>query len=453
MARSLKHIWHSLVTARSVNPVEALREHMIRVVCVMSGAVSLTLSTVFFIGWILHIIPLDSFLISLALTMVFVGSIHLSGTRLWATAGVIPPLGIYCTALFGSIIGGPRAPAMVLYALAIVVSAILTSRTFSIAMSLLCAATYTSVIALQTLGYLTVPRSGGLIYINRAFIVAGVYVALVAIILYLVNCYRNALNESRAIASELQLRTIELADINRQLEKENSERRKAQAALITSEGRLRNELEKNQLLLREIHHRVKNNFQIIISLLNLQSGTIRDERLLSEFTESANRIRAMALVHETLYHSDNLASIDFAHYLRTIAAEIAHSQTHIGWRPELVCDLEDTRLDIEQAIPCGLIVNELITNAYKYAFPQPRDGAAIIISLRGHGDHLALSVSDNGVGIPLEISNKQPATLGLQLVQVLIKQVHGTCRLEREGGTSWSISVPINHATQTQKQG
>lgn len=453
MVQSLKHIWHTLVTAHSVNPIEAIREHLIRVVCVMSGAVSLTLTAVFFIGWIVTIIPIDSFIISLALTLIFIGSIHLSGTRLWPLAGIVPTLAIYCIAIFGTVIGGPRAPAMVLYALAIVVSAILTGRAFSIAMTFLCIAAYTSVIALQALGYLTIPRAGGLIFINRAIIVAGVYMALVAIILYLVNCYRRALNESRAIATELQLRSIELAEMNQQLENENRERRKAQAALTSSEGRLRDELEKNQLLLREIHHRVKNNFQIIISLLNLQSGTIKDERLLSEFTASANRIRAMALVHETLYQSENLSSIDFANYLRTITTEIAHSQTRIGWRPELVCDLEDTRLDIEQAIPCGLIVNELITNAYKYAFPQPRDGAAIIISLRRQGDHLALSVSDNGVGMPFDMSNDQPVTLGLQLVQVLTKQVRGSCRLERESGTSWIISVPIHHTQKTQREG
>lgn len=207
-----------------------------------------------------------------------------------------------------------------------------------------------------------------------------------------------------------------------------------------SEELIRASLQEKEVLLKEIHHRVKNNFQIIISLINLQSGNIRDPDLLKLFTESTNRIRAMALVHEKLYQSENISKINFASYIKTIAEEL-YSYTITSVRPHLDIDAEDILLDIDQAIPCGLIVNELLTNALKYAFPKNDSANSITVSLHtAPAGSVTITVRDNGIGLPKEIDPRQISTLGFQLVTVLIDQISGAYRIERDGGTAWTIT-------------
>jgi PAS domain S-box-containing protein len=212
-----------------------------------------------------------------------------------------------------------------------------------------------------------------------------------------------------------------------------------------AEEQTRASLEEKEVLLKEIHHRVKNNFQIIISLLNLQSGSIKDHELLKIFNDTSNRIRAMALVHEKLYLSEDIAKIDFTSYIRTISEDL-HNTYSIGTsRPRMHIETDDIHLGIDQAIPCGLIVNELITNALKYAFPDGSEPGVIRVSLRRSGtDKIILGVSDTGVGIPGEVDVENTSSLGLQLVNVLIKQIHGTYSFSRAGGTSWTITFPIS---------
>ncbi len=210
-----------------------------------------------------------------------------------------------------------------------------------------------------------------------------------------------------------------------------------------AEERIQDSLREKEVLLREIHHRVKNNFQIIISLLSLQARNINNEVMTKIFNDSMNRIRAMALVHESLYQSIDIAEIDFAAYIQTISEELFNNYTEIHRRPELVIDIEDIRLGVDQAIPCGLIVNELITNALKYAFPEGRDPGRISISM--HLDKtgvVVLKVCDNGAGIPAGFDVANSPTLGLELVHLLSKQIKGNCTLEREECTAWTITFP-----------
>jgi two-component sensor histidine kinase len=210
-----------------------------------------------------------------------------------------------------------------------------------------------------------------------------------------------------------------------------------------AEDRLTVSLKEKEVLLKEIHHRVKNNFQIITSLLNLQSRNIADPEMIKQFDDSTNRIRAMALVHEKLYQSSDLSRIDFASYIKTIAEDLYSSYATILERPELVIKTEEVQLPIDQAIPCGLIVNELITNALKYAFPAGSTGNRLSITLqRNQGGVIDIRIGDNGIGLPAGIDIEKTLSLGLQLVGLLIKQVHGTYRLDREGGTEWVISFP-----------
>jgi len=208
-----------------------------------------------------------------------------------------------------------------------------------------------------------------------------------------------------------------------------------------AEEQIRASLNEKEILLKEIHHRVKNNMQVIISLLSLQTSGIKDRDLLRIFNDSMNRIRAMALVHEKLYQSEDIGKIDFTSYITTITEDlISNNSIHHG-RPRLRIEAEIIHLGLDQAIPCGLIVNELITNTLKYAFPDSTADAEILISLRQENDGtVTLMIRDNGVGMAETPDPKGISTLGLQLVHVLVEQIGGRYRIDREGGTAWTIT-------------
>ncbi|HOD13594.1 MAG TPA: PAS domain S-box protein [Spirochaetota bacterium] len=221
-----------------------------------------------------------------------------------------------------------------------------------------------------------------------------------------------------------------------------TERKRAEELVKTS-------LKEKEVLLREIHHRVKNNFQVIMSLLNLQSRNMTDPELLKQFDDSSNRIRAMALVHEKLYQSSDLSEIDFSSYLKTITEDLAGTYSLIRKRPQIVIDAEEAALGIDQAIPCGLIVNELITNALKYAFTDDTADNRLTIRLRkDETGIISIQVSDNGPGLPAGIDIDKTQTLGLQLVSLLTRQIRGTRRLDREGRTTWTIVFPARIISQ-----
>ncbi|MBF0553014.1 MAG: PAS domain S-box protein, partial [Nitrospirae bacterium] len=175
---------------------------------------------------------------------------------------------------------------------------------------------------------------------------------------------------------------------------------------------LRKSLDDKTLLLQEIHHRVKNNMQIISSLIYLQSGQITDERLVEMFTEMQNRIKSMALIHEKLYQTRDLSKIDFRDYVHTLAENIRASYTRWDYLT-IDIDMADIFLNIETAIPCGLIINELISNSLKYAFVNGQANALVSISLRLAEDGgCELSVRDNGCGIPADLNIRDTKTLG-----------------------------------------
>ncbi len=230
-------------------------------------------------------------------------------------------------------------------------------------------------------------------------------------------------------------RTQELEQANKVLEKEINERKRA-------ETKLKKSLEEKEVLLKEIHHRVKNNLQIISSLLNLQSRNISDETYLNIFKESQNRVKLMSLVHEKLYQSNDLANIDFSNFIRNLASFLFRSYGGNINRIKLnvVVD-ENVMLGIDTAIPCGLIINELISNCLKYAFPEPNTGE-ILLSMHSDGNDLILIVKDNGVGLPKNLDIKKSKSLGLQLVSSLCEQLGGNIKLVRENGTEFTIRFP-----------
>ena len=217
------------------------------------------------------------------------------------------------------------------------------------------------------------------------------------------------------------------------------------------EDKLHASLAEKELLLKEIHHRVKNNLQIISSLLSLQSNTIDSPETRELVRESQNRVRSMALIHEKLYRSDNLAQIDFGEYLRNLTRDLFRSYSAGGVTLKL--QAEEIQLDVDAAIPCGLIVNELVSNALKYAFPQGRSGELLIRFSQVAHDRYALSVTDNGVGLPGDLDVRQAKTLGLQLVNMLVTQLRGTLDVISDDGTTFLITFTTERKTVTPDMG
>jgi two-component sensor histidine kinase len=192
------------------------------------------------------------------------------------------------------------------------------------------------------------------------------------------------------------------------------------------------------VLLKEIHHRVKNNLQIISSLLNLQSDNIDLADPARTFRESQDRIRSMALIHEKLYRSGDVARIDFREYVESLTSGLYRSYFP-GPGVRIFADVENVSLDIDLAVSCGLIINELVSNALKYAFPDGRAGK-IHVSLAGDGDSYTLTVSDDGVGLPPGLDFRDTPSLGLQLVNTLVGQLEGTIELDSAEGTRFKIT-------------
>ncbi len=210
--------------------------------------------------------------------------------------------------------------------------------------------------------------------------------------------------------------------------------------LKQAEDLIRASLREKEILLKEIHHRVKNNLQIISSLLNLQSNSISDPLTLAQFQDSQNRVRSMALIHERLYRSDDLAQIDFGPYLRDLVNSLVQTYRRQIQSITLKIEADVVLLDIDTAIPCGLIVNELVSNALKHGFPDGRTGEiGVEIRQESTQGQYRLLVRDDGVGMAEDVDYRNTPSLGLQLVNSLCKQIGGNIDLCQEGGTQFVI--------------
>jgi len=255
----------------------------------------------------------------------------------------------------------------------------------------------------------------------------------------------NVFDETDVTAMETlstQIATaIENARLYEKAQREITERKRAEAQLNES-------LKEKEVLLKEIHHRVKNNMQIISSLLSLQAGRIKNKKMQEMFKVSQDRIKTMALIHEKLYHSKDLARIDFSDYIRSLTNNL-FSIYRVGMEAiNIKLDLDEFYLDINTGIPLGLIVNELISNSFKYAFHEERawgeggkSQGEIRISLRSDNEgRTKLVVRDNGVGFPKDLDFRKTKSLGLQLVNDLVEQIDGSIELQRRGGTAFKIT-------------
>ena len=239
----------------------------------------------------------------------------------------------------------------------------------------------------------------------------------------------NASLEDRIVG-----RTADLVSLNESLVEEVDNRARA-------EGCLRDTLREREVLLREIHHRVKNNLQIIVSLLYLQAQKTRDPASSDALLDSQSRIQSMALIHQKLYQSGDLASVDFDGYLKNLVASLMTSYGADPARIKIVVDTKNPAITINSAIPLGLIMNELVSNSLKYAFPDTASGE-IAIRCHDEGDNLVFTVRDNGRGIADSVDWITTDSLGLHLVRMLTRQLRGTISLSRLNGTEFILSIP-----------
>ncbi len=211
---------------------------------------------------------------------------------------------------------------------------------------------------------------------------------------------------------------------------------------------LQQALEQKNVLLREIHHRVKNNLQVITSLLRLQASTLADLRLSSAFQDSLNRIRAMALVHEQLYASSDLAAVSAETYLQTLTTSILRS-SGLNLSQRLNCNIDPAiQLSVDMAMPLGLIVSELVANSLKHGFADGRAGQ-IHVHLSQEQTELRLTVRDDGIGLPINFDPERATTLGLRIVRTLARQLGGSLAITTDNGTVVEVTIASGPHTTT----
>jgi len=264
-----------------------------------------------------------------------------------------------------------------------------------------------------------------------------------AILLLLASIYqirtRTIRERSRRLEGCVEERTNDLKAANENLQQEITERKRVEKVLRESKQQIQSSLKEKDVLLKEIHHRVKNNMQIISSILRLQSRKIKDEEVLEIFNQSQYRIKSMALIHEGLYQSEDLARIDFSDYIGRLKSHL-FSAYGVGVRDiDFEMKVRDVHLDINRAIPCGLIISEIVSNSMKYAFPNGRKGK---IDIKMHPDgkgKYILIVRDTGIGFPDGLDFHKTETLGMQIVTDLVEQLDGTIELRRNKGTKFKI--------------
>jgi two-component sensor histidine kinase/CheY-like chemotaxis protein len=211
-----------------------------------------------------------------------------------------------------------------------------------------------------------------------------------------------------------------------------------------TEEKIKASLREKNVLLREIHHRVKNNMQVISSLLNLQSRHADDEKALDMLRGIQNRVKSMTLIHERLYQSEDIAKVSFAEHVQTLTSHLFSSYGVEARTVKLSINIKDVLLDINTAIPCSLIINEIVSNSLKHAFPDGRKGEIKVAMHLINKKEIRLVLSDDGVGLPEDVDFRKTESLGLHLVRLLAEnQLHGDIKLDRTKGTNFNIRLKV----------
>ena len=247
-----------------------------------------------------------------------------------------------------------------------------------------------------------------------------------------------------------QIRVIRDFDINDYKEKIELTDQKLYASVTTSlrsyrdlrlierhSRQIQESLQEKEVLIKEIHHRVKNNLQVITSLLSMQLMRIKDLESLQMFQDSRDRVRTMALIHEKLYQSENFSQVDLGDFIHSLSDELSAYYSETG-NVSFDLHIDPVSITIDKAVPCGLIVNEVFTNALKYAF-RNRSGGTVRVDLRREEDEVLLAIKDDGEGLPPDLVPETVDTLGMQLISILSDQLEAKMEMDRAGGTGYSL--------------
>jgi two-component system, chemotaxis family, CheB/CheR fusion protein len=255
--------------------------------------------------------------------------------------------------------------------------------------------------------------------------------------------YRLIIQPYRTINNRIDGVVIRLIDID-SLKQNATLIAAARDCAEMSEHQCKISLAEKEMLLREIHHRVKNNLQIVSSLLNLQSNRSSDLQVIAILQDSQSRIRAMALIHEILYQSSNLAALNFCNYIQTLTNNLVASHNIDRSKITLRIEIEpDVTIDIDRAVLCGLMISELVTNAFKHGFVSDQHGEIAIGLTTSNDNLLTLSVANNGQALPLGFDIYQVRSMGLNLVMSLAKQIKGNVQVETGNITSFKLIFPL----------
>ncbi len=267
--------------------------------------------------------------------------------------------------------------------------------------------------------------SGDAMHANFFWVMLWVAVLVMAILL-------SYLQQNRMVK-------VKTAELRREL----FERQTAEKELLASDQKLRQSLAEKESLLKEIHHRVKNNLQVVSSLLYLQEDYMDDPKGVEILRESQNRVKSMALIHEQLYGTRNLAKIDFGRYVQGLAGNLFDAYGIDPACIRLNVRTDDITLGADMAVPCGLIINELVSNALKHAFVPDNSGMIDIVIRTLSAGRMEIVVADNGIGLAAPLADAEKKSLGLRLIDTLTTQLDGTLAIETDNGTRFSITMNV----------
>ena len=252
----------------------------------------------------------------------------------------------------------------------------------------------------------------------------------------------NILEDFSAEKDRLEQMKTAVMNILEDLAVEKARLQKSQEEVLRSEEAIRSSLREKETMLKEIHHRVKNNLQVIASLLRLQSRYLKDDASRAMFEESQNRVHSISLVHEKLYRAGDLARIDFNDYLLALTQGLTESWRGSDRRVKLKVNAPGVQLPVDTAIPCGLIVTELVTNALKHAFPNGAAGE-IRVAAACEAECLTLTVQDDGQGLPQNVDFRRSGSLGLELVNSLVRQLSAQMKITASPGATFQIEFQL----------
>jgi len=244
------------------------------------------------------------------------------------------------------------------------------------------------------------------------------------------------------LAYRLQIRLVKKKTV--ELRRELFERQVAEKELLSSQQKLRRSLAEKESLLKEIHHRVKNNLQVVSSLLYLQEEVLTDPKGIDILRESQNRIKSMALIHEQLYSTDDFARIDFGRYVHELASNLTDAYGIDPAHIQLNIRADDVSLGVDMAVPCGLIINELVSNAFKHAFSPDTKGIINIVIRNLDSGRMTIEVADNGIGIADKPAGTDSKSLGLRLADTMTTQLGGRLEVATDNGTRFSTVLNVS---------